>query len=284
MTAAEGLRVRDVTVRFGRLTAVDGAALTAPPGTVTGLVGPDGAGKTTLCDVIAGLRRPAAGTVHLGGADLTGSAARERARRGIARAAPAPAGSRTVREAVRAAAARHALTREQPGRTARDRWRRRLDARRDAGPRADEIIARLGMEEYADRCARTAPPGIALLTGLARALAADPAVLLLDEPWAGLPERRARALEVLLRDLAAGGLAVLVVERELEPVLGVCDVLHVLDCGRMIAAGAPAEVRADPRVRDAYRDAYRDAGRGVTTCRSTAGAGPARAGLRRTPS
>lgn len=280
MTAPAGLRVRDVTVRFGAVTAVDGAGLTAPPGAVTGLIGPDGAGKTTLCEVIAGLRRPAAGTVHLGDADLTGSAARERARRGIARAAPrpGPAGSRTVREAVRAAAARHALTAEVAGRTARDRWRRRLDARRDAGPRADEVLARVGIAEHADRCPREAPPGVALLADLARALTAEPAVLLLDEPWDGLPVRYARALEVLLRDLAAEGLAVLVAGRELEPVLGVCDVVHVLDGGRVIAAGAPAEVRADPRVRDAYR-----AGRPVTMCRSTAGDGPPRAALRRAP-
>ncbi|MFA1544145.1 ATP-binding cassette domain-containing protein [Actinomadura monticuli] len=275
MPPPAGLEVRDVTVRFGRLTAVDGAGLTAPPGTVTGLVGPDGAGKTTLCDVIAGLRRPAAGTVRLDDADLTGRPARERARRGIARTSPAAAGSRTVRETVRAAAARHAMTREYEGRAARDRWRRRLDGRRDAGARADEILARVGIEEHAERPARGAPPGIALLAGLARALTAEPAVLLLDEPWAGLPVRYARALEVLLRDLAAEGLAVLVAERELEPVLGVCDVLHVLDGGRVIAAGAPAEVRADPLVRDAYL--------GVTTCRSTAGDGPRRAGRRRAP-
>ncbi|MEV4008648.1 ATP-binding cassette domain-containing protein, partial [Actinomadura sp. NPDC049753] len=101
MAAAEGLRVRDVTVRFGALTAVDGAGLTAPPGTVTGLVGPSGAGKTTLCDVITGLRRPAAGAVLLDDADLTRSAARERARRGIARTfqREGAAVSATVREA-----------------------------------------------------------------------------------------------------------------------------------------------------------------------------------------
>ncbi|MFA1550356.1 ATP-binding cassette domain-containing protein [Actinomadura chokoriensis] len=267
-----------MTVRFGRLTAVDGAGLTAPPGAVTGLVGPDGAGKTTLCDVITGLRRPAAGTVHLGDADLTGSAARERARRGIARTVRQPSGAATVRDTVRAAAARHAMAREYAGRTARDRWRRRLDARRDAGLRADEVLARVGIEEYAEQCARTAPPGVALLTDLARALTTEPAVLLLDEPWAGLPVRHARALEVLLRDLACEGLAVLLAERDLEPVLGVCDVVHVLDGGRVIAAGPPAEVRADSRVRGAYL-----ADRPVTTCRSTAGAGPRWAALRRAP-
>ncbi|URN03818.1 ATP-binding cassette domain-containing protein [Actinomadura madurae] len=277
MAAAEGLLVRDVTVRFGRLTAVDGAGLTAPPGTVTGLIGPNGAGKTTLCDVITGLRRPVAGTVHLGGADLTGSAARERARRGIARTFQRPrrAGAATVRETVRAAAARHAMTRGYPGRTARDRWRFRWEARRDAAGRADALLARVGIEEYAGESARSAPPGVARLMDLARALATEPAVLLLDEPWQDLPERNARALEVLLRDLAAEGLTILLAGHELEPVLGVCDALHVLDGGRVIAAGAPAEVRADPRVRDAYRD-----GPAVTRCRSTGGDAPAGAGPR----
>lgn len=277
MVAAEGLLVRDVTVRFGRLTAVDGAGLTAPPGTVTGLIGPSGAGKQTLCDVITGLRRPAAGTVHLGGADLTGSAARERARRGIARTfqRPGRAGTSTVRDTVRAAAARHAMTREYPGRTARDRWRFRWDARRDAAACADGLLARVGIEEYAGACARTVPPGVARLVDLARALATEPAVLLLDDPWAGLPERRARALEVLLRDLAAEGLTILVAGHELEPVLGVCDVLHVLDDGKVIAAGAPAEVRSDPRVKDAYRG-----GPDLTTCRSMGGDAPAEAGPR----
>ncbi|WP_233617511.1 ATP-binding cassette domain-containing protein [Actinomadura sp. WAC 06369] len=251
---AGGLLVSGVTVRFGALTAVDRAALAAPAGAVTGLIGPDGAGKTTLCDVISGLRRPSEGTVRLGGADLTGGA-RERARRGVARTfeRPGPLGGATVRDAVRTAAVRHAAAREQPGRTARDRWRRRRAARRDAAGRADELLARVGIGEYARRSARAVPPDVARLAELARALAADPSVLLLDEPWTGLPERRSRALEVLLRDLAADGLAVLVAGHDLEPVLGVCDVVHVLDGGRVVASGPPAEVRADARARGAYR-------------------------------
>ncbi|WP_308207780.1 ATP-binding cassette domain-containing protein [Actinomadura madurae] len=176
---------------------------------------------------------------------------------------------------MRAAAARHAMTRGYPGRTARDRWRFRWEARRDAAGRADALLARVGIEEYAGESARSAPPGVARLMDLARALATEPAVLLLDEPWQDLPERNARALEVLLRDLAAEGLTILLAGHELEPVLGVCDALHVLDGGRVIAAGAPAEVRADPRVRDAYRD-----GPAVTRCRSTGGDAPAVAGPR----
>ncbi len=254
MPSPEGLRVAGVTVRFGGVTAVDGAGLTAPPGTVTGLVGPEGAGKSTLCDVIAGRRRPAEGTVHLDGEDLTGSAARTRARHGIVGAfqrpaarmaapfgtVPVPFGGPTVRDRVQAAARRHDA--------ACGRWPRRRDT--DAGRRAEEILARVGIAEYGDRCTRDLPPAVTALTQLARALAAEPAVLLLDEAWTCLPVRRSRALEVLLRDLAAEGLAVLVVCGTLEPVMGVCDILHVLDAGKVIAAGPPAEVRADRRVRD----------------------------------
>ncbi|MFV2179822.1 hypothetical protein ACFHW3_42775, partial [Actinomadura sp. LOL_011] len=103
------------------------------------------------------------------------------------------------------------------------------------------------------------------LAELARALAADPSVLLLDEPWTGLPERRSRALEVLLRDLAAEGLAVLVAGHDLEPVLGVCDVVHVLHGGRVVASGPPAEVRANARVRGVYRHAAGAAHRDLRT-------------------
>ncbi|TDD85221.1 ATP-binding cassette domain-containing protein [Actinomadura rubrisoli] len=255
MPSPEGLLVSGVTVRFGGVTAVDGAGLTAPPATVTGLIGPDGAGKTTLCDVIAGLRRPCAGTVRLDGEDLTGGGARDRVRHGIARTSqrPGPSGALTVHESVRAAAGRHVKARRHAGASWAERWRRRRDALRDTGRQADEILARVGIADYAERRASSVPPDVARLVALAQALAAEPAVLLLDEPWTGLPVRRARALEVLLRDLAAEGLAVLVAESELEPVMGVCDVLHVLDAGRMIATGPPVEVRADRRVRDAYR-------------------------------
>ncbi|WP_030168373.1 ATP-binding cassette domain-containing protein [Spirillospora albida] len=262
MAAAEGLLVAGVTVRFGQVTAVDGVALAAFPGAVTGLVGPPGAGKTTLIDVIAGRRRPAAGAVLLDGAELTGRSAP-----GVARAGqrPGPFGRATVHEHVRAAADRHARRAPYAGRSARDRRRRRRDARRDTGRRADELLSRVGVAEYAGRRAGNVPAEVARLADVARALAAEPAVLLLDEPWAGLPPYRSRALEVLVRDVAAEGVAVVVTADALEPVMGVCDVVHLLDAGRTVAAGPPAEVR------------------GVTTCRSRDAAGLREAAPSRAP-
>ncbi|MBW8487651.1 ATP-binding cassette domain-containing protein [Actinomadura parmotrematis] len=253
-----GLRADGVTVRFGDVVAVRGAALEAPAGAVTGLVGPAGAGKSTLLDALSGLRRAEAGRVRLGDGDLTGRAA-ARARRGLGRTFERPVafGGLTVRENVQVAAEIHAMTRPVAGRGPRDRRRRRRAARRDAGSVADALLARVGIAEYAGRRAAGLPPGPARLLELARALAARPSVLLLDEPFAGLPEAASRSLEVLLRDLAAEGLAVVVAAPEVEPVLGVCDTLYLLDAGRVTASGPPLEVA-----------------RRVTRCRSSGAAGP----------
>ncbi|MBO2447515.1 ABC transporter ATP-binding protein [Actinomadura barringtoniae] len=254
-----GLEASGITVRFGGVTAVDGAGLEAPPGTVTALIGPNGAGKTTFFDVVTGLRRPAGGTVHFEGADLTGRAPHERARRGIARTFQRPEvfGALTVRENVQVAAEIHAATRDVPGRTRADRWRRRRAARRQTGEAADALLERLGIAQYAQCRAGTVPAGVARLVELARALATGPRLLLLDEPSAGLPVPASRSLECLLRDLAADGLAVLLVEHDMDQVMGVCDVLYVLDSGRVIASGPPVEVRSNPRVREAYLGAAR---------------------------
>jgi len=254
-----GLEASAITVRFGGVTAVDGAGLEAPPGAVTGLIGPNGAGKTTLLDVVTALRRPSGGTVRFEGTDLTGRTPHERARRGIARTFQRPEvfGSLTVRENVQVAAEIHAMTRDVPGRTRTDRWRRRRAGRREAGAVADASLERLGITEYANHRAGTVPTGIARLVELARALATAPRLLLLDEPSSGLSVPAWRSLECLLRDLAADGLAVLLVEHDMDVVMGVCDVLYVLDSGRVIASGPPMEVRANRRVREAYLGAVR---------------------------
>lgn len=254
-----GLEASGVTVRFGGVTAVDGAGLEAPPGTVTGLIGPNGAGKTTFFDVVTGLRRPAGGIVRFEGADLAGRSPHERARHGIARTFQRTEvfGSLTVRENVQVAAEIHAMTRDVPGHTRADRWRRRRALRRQTGEAADALLERLGIAEYAHRRADTAPAGIARLVELARALATEPRLLLLDEPSSGLSVPESRSLECLLRDLAGDGLAVLLVERDMDLVMGVCDVLYVLDSGRVIASGPPVEVRANRRVREVCLGAAR---------------------------
>ncbi|POM22445.1 Lipopolysaccharide export system ATP-binding protein LptB [Actinomadura rubteroloni] len=253
MPAVEGLRATGLTVRFGALTVLHDVDLAVPPGAVTGLVGPPGAGKTAFADAVTGLVR-AAGTVRLDGADLTGAAPRVRARHGLARtsAAAAPFGSLTVRDNVRAAVEIHARTRPVAGRGWRDVRSRRKALRQASGATADALLARTGIAAHAGRAASAVPPGTARLLDIARALATRPRVLLLDDPSAGLPVPAARALEVLLRELAAEGVAVLVADRDLDRVLGVCDTLYVLDRGRVVAAGPPARVRADPGVRAAF--------------------------------
>ncbi|MEU5882628.1 ATP-binding cassette domain-containing protein [Spirillospora sp. NPDC047279] len=230
------------------------AGLEAPPGTVTGLIGPAGAGKTMFLDAVTGLRRPPGGPVRLGGADLGSAAPHVRARLGMARTfqRPEPFGSLSVRGNVLVAAEIHAMTRETPGRAGRRGWRRRRQARREAGPVADRLLERVGIAGYAACPAARVPPWAARLLDLARALATEPRLLLLDEPFSGLPVPAARSLECLLRDLAAEGVAVLLVEHDLETVMGVCDVLCVLDRGELVSHGPPVQVRADPRVHEAY--------------------------------
>lgn len=237
------LEATDVTVRFGGVTAVGAASLEAAAGHVTGLIGPNGAGKTTLFNVITGLQRPTRGTIRLAGEDITRRATHERARRGIARTFQRleAFGSLTVRENVLVAAEihrRHALRRSRHHQT-------------PVGV-ADRLIERVGLDRYADRPADTVPTGIARLLELARALALDPRLLLLDEPSSGLSTAETESFGELLRELAGEGRAVLIVEHDMDLIMRVCDRVNVLNFGAVIASGTPADVRADAGVQQAY--------------------------------
>jgi branched-chain amino acid transport system ATP-binding protein len=236
---AARLEVRGVTVRFGGVTAVDAASLGAEAGQVTGLIGPNGAGKTTLFNVVSGLRRPDAGRVLLDGADVTRAGPHRRARRGVARTFQRleAFGSLSVRENVLVAAEIHR------------RWGR---GGRPPGRVADALVARVGLARFADHRADAVPTGVARLLELARALATDPRLLLLDEPSSGLDGEETRAFGALLRELAAEDRAVLLVEHDVDLIMDVCDRIHVLDFGAVIATGTPAEIRDDPRVREVY--------------------------------
>jgi branched-chain amino acid transport system ATP-binding protein len=228
------LEVRAVTVRFGGRHALEEVSLRAEPGTVTGLIGPNGAGKTTLFNVICGLLPPERGSVILGGTDVTRLAPFKRARHGLARTFQRlePFGLLTVRENVRLAAD--------------------IARRTDPDEVADSLLERLGVTPLADIRADRLPTGQARRVELARALATDPKVLLLDEPASGQDEAETTAFAAVLRDVAASGVAVVLVEHDVPLVMAVCSVVHVLDLGRVLASGTPAEVQRHDGVLAAY--------------------------------
>ena len=229
------LEVQDVEVRFGGVVAVNGASFDVDEGTVVGLMGPNGAGKTTLFNVITGLQEPTAGRVRFDGRDITKDAPRRRALGGIGRTFQRLEvfGSLSVGDNIRVAAEMRGLDHPEKVR--------------------DGLLDRVGLRAFADTPADAVPTGIARLTELARALACDPRLLLLDEPSSGLNEVETADFAVLVRSLAEDdGRSVLLVEHDVELVLGLCSTIHVLDFGVIIATGTPADIQADPRVQDAY--------------------------------
>lgn len=234
------LEVVGATVRFGGITAVNDASIEAEAGTVTGLIGPNGAGKTTLFNVITGLQPPTRGRVRFKHHDVTKSAVSHRAKMGMARTFQRleAFGSLSVRENIRAARDIHSGF-----------WRA-MRLHRD--PRVDELIEVVGLERYAHDRADSVPTGVARLLEVARALAIEPDLLLLDEPSSGLDEAETHALGELLRQLANDGRAILMVEHDMDLVMGVCDLIHVLEFGKVIKTGTAEEVRTDRAVQAAY--------------------------------
>jgi len=235
----EALAVNQVSVQFGGIQALDSVDLEVARGEIHGLIGPNGAGKTTLFDVITGLQRPTRGRVRLGGHDVTAEKPYRRARRGLSRTFQRLElfGTLTARENVQIAA--------------EVRRSKVLDSRTRA-QEVEHLLERLGILDVADEPTDSLPTGLARLVEMARALATDPSLLLLDEPSSGLDAGETHGLGVVLRELAAEGMAILLVEHDMTLVMGVCARVDVLDYGRVIARGDPAAVRADPLVQEAY--------------------------------
>jgi branched-chain amino acid transport system ATP-binding protein len=229
------LEVSEVTVTFGGRRALDGVAISAERGKVTGLIGPNGAGKSTLFDVICGLRRPVTGRISLDGKDVTRQGPARRARHGMARTFQRLElfGRLSVRENLLVAA--------ELG-----------PERHHAGRAVRQIIKRLDLGEVADRPADTLPTGTGRLVEVGRALAVRPRFLLLDEPAAGQDAEETRRFAALLRSLADEGTTVVLVEHDMSLVMGVCDEVHVLDLGKIIAVGPPEAIRRDEAVLAAY--------------------------------
>jgi ABC-type branched-subunit amino acid transport system ATPase component len=233
------LNVESVSVRFGGLQALAAVTIDVPENEVTGLIGPNGAGKTTLFNVITGLQPPTGGTVVLDGKDITYVKPHKRARLGIGRTFQRleTFGTLSVRDNVLVAA------------EMRKGWSRE---RFKPGSLADELIERMGLTSVANERVDRLPTGTQRLVEMARALATKPRVVLLDEPSSGLNETETENLAELLLELAASGLAILLVEHDMSLVMSACHHIHVLDFGQIIAYGTPTEVQANPLVRAAY--------------------------------
>jgi branched-chain amino acid transport system ATP-binding protein len=228
---AEGVRVA-----FGGVVAVAGVDIIAPPGHITSVIGPNGAGKTTLLNLVSGFQRPDSGSVRVGNRDITGQPAHEAARNGLARTfqTAQPFGSLSVLDNVRLGLLHGAWRGQAPAELARG------------------LLALVGYTEAETRLAATLPHVDRRLVEIARALATAPAVLLLDEPAAGLSDTDTARLGGLLQRLARAGLAIVLVEHDMSLVMSISDEIIVLDAGRRIAAGSPALVRNDPAVKAAY--------------------------------
>jgi branched-chain amino acid transport system ATP-binding protein len=244
------LGVRDVSVAFGGLQALDAVSLDVRDGEVLGLIGPNGAGKTTLFNVVCGFVRADAGEITWQGRPLRRIRPNRLAGLGIARTLQGLGlfAHLPVVANVMVGADRHATAGFWSaflGLPASDRDDRAL---RD---RALATLAELGIADVAGRLPGTLPYGVQKRVALARALVSEPRLLLLDEPASGLSEPEMRELGELIRGLR-GRMAVMLVEHHMDLVMSVCERIAVLDFGRLVAAGTPDDVRSDPAVLDAY--------------------------------
>jgi branched-chain amino acid transport system ATP-binding protein len=247
---AGSLDIRGITVRFGGLVALDDVSLTAAPRQVTGIIGPNGAGKTTLLNAACGFVRPQSGTITFDGHSLAGLRAHRLAGLGIARTLQGVGlfGGLSVAENVMVGATARARAGFWPallGLPRSDRDERRL---RD---QAVQALDRLGVADLADAMPGTLAYGLRKRVALARALVARPRLLLLDEPASGLSENELPELAELIKRLTADA-GVVVIEHRMDLVMSVCDTIFVLDFGKLIAAGRPEQVQADPAVTAAY--------------------------------
>ncbi len=230
------LIVDRVTRRFGGLLAVNGASLTADDGRITALIGPNGAGKTTLFSIISGFLKPSAGDIRYAGEIITGEPPHRLARRGIARTFQIvqPFGGLTVRENILVGAHLHHR------------------GRATAFAAAEEVGRYVGLNDQLDQPADTLTVAGHKRLELARALAIEPKLLLLDEVLAGLNPSEIRDIVPIIRGLCARGITIVMIEHVMQAVMSLAEKIFVLAEGKVIAVGAPAQVAANPIVIEAY--------------------------------
>ncbi len=246
------LETKNLTIHFGGLVAVDRLDMVVHPGEIVGLIGPNGAGKTTVFNCISRFYTPNRGTIYFQGHDITHVAAHEIIRRGIARTFQNVELCRSMTVMQNLLLGQHVRMR---GGVIRDGLRLpgANQSETAAMARADEILALLGLTPYRNHIAAALPFGLQKMVELGRALVAQPLLLLLDEPAAGANGRETQGLAELIRRLREQfNLSILVVEHDMTFVMGLCERIYVLDFGRKIAEGTPAEIRNNPAVIEAY--------------------------------
>lgn len=251
--AVPALEAREVTVRYGGVMALDSVSMTVESGSITGLIGPNGAGKTTFVDTVSGFTGQISGQIEFHGDPIDALPPHMRSRRGLVRtfqslelfddltigqnllvAAGTPSAWSTLTDAIR--------------------WKRTPQ------PQVDTCLELLGLADVADRFPTEVSNGVRHLVAIARALVPQPTLVLLDEPAAGLDSHETSELAGAIMRIREKGVSVLLVDHDMSLVLGICDRVHVLDYGKVIASGTPSEIKASPRVIDAYLGTGRTAG------------------------
>ncbi len=243
------LETEGLTKQFGELTAVDGVDLTVERGEFRSVIGPNGAGKTTLFNCVTGAMTPTAGTVRFDGADVTGLPPHERVRRGLGRSFQITNifGGLTVRENVRLAA----QSVVEGGLSAREELLRDKESFPAINDRTADVIERIGLADRAGERAETLAYGDQRRLEIGIVLATDPALVMLDEPTAGMSSEETRATIDLVREVLADRTLVLI-EHDIDVVMELSDRITVLTRGKILAEGDPEAIAADEEVRDAY--------------------------------
>lgn len=230
------LTLESVSKEFGGLKAVNNVSFTTPKGSIIGLIGPNGSGKTTLFNVISGVYKPTAGTITLDGKDISILSAHKKTEMGMARTFQVvkPFKNITVLENVMVGAFLHNLSHHA------------------AEQKAHQILDRLEIDRYAQEHPKNLPLAVKKKVEIARALATDPKILLLDEVMGGLnPQETDQVLQTIVK-LNKDGMTIIVIEHKMRCIMAIAETVIVLDSGKMIASGAPGDISKNPEVIKAY--------------------------------